>query len=198
MAKNKSNTEPFKATPEDVERLKINWAENPTFNLEETEGYEEFFDELKTFREQKEAEWAQQHEKDTEEALLEAIEAAKQRYAEAPLTFEIENIVGFEKYHDELLKWRTDFDKEYEKNQEFNKFATMANMSSAFMNITDFFASQAMRSYIPQVGGRIEHHEIIAKNSYDLALTMVKERAKRFELPKPTQGAKVMDLNPGK
>ena len=44
-------------TREDIERLKANWCGDPCWDIEYTEGFEEYEDELRKYRERKQAEW---------------------------------------------------------------------------------------------------------------------------------------------
>jgi hypothetical protein len=44
-------------TRQDVERLKTSWAKDPHWDIEDTEGYEEYRDELAAFAAEKRAEW---------------------------------------------------------------------------------------------------------------------------------------------
>ena len=59
-------------TREDVENLKENWLRDPCWDIEDTEGFEGYYDELLAFRLEKEAEWtAKQNEwKETEIAKM--------------------------------------------------------------------------------------------------------------------------------
>jgi len=50
------------ATREDVEHLKCDWASDGTWDLETTEGFEEYREELLVFRLQTEAEWRQRRQ----------------------------------------------------------------------------------------------------------------------------------------
>ena len=45
-------------TPAEIETLKANWRNDPCWDIEETEGFEEHKHELKKYRLQKEREWA--------------------------------------------------------------------------------------------------------------------------------------------
>ena len=47
-------------TREQVEALKINWKEDACWDIEETEGFEEYKDELREFRDEQEQEWREQ------------------------------------------------------------------------------------------------------------------------------------------
>lgn len=51
-----------KITREDVEKLKAGWAEDPMWDLEDTEGFEAYHDELKAFSDAKKAEWEARRE----------------------------------------------------------------------------------------------------------------------------------------
>lgn len=44
-------------TPEEIDALKTNWAKDPCWDIEDTEGFEDHHDELLAFRKEKEAEW---------------------------------------------------------------------------------------------------------------------------------------------
>lgn len=46
------------ATRDQIEKLKADWASDPCWDIEHTEGFEDHSDELKAFAEEKEAEWA--------------------------------------------------------------------------------------------------------------------------------------------
>lgn len=48
---------PPRKSPEEVEALKANWQCEPCWEIEETEGFEAHYDELREYRLQKEAEW---------------------------------------------------------------------------------------------------------------------------------------------
>jgi cyclopropane fatty-acyl-phospholipid synthase-like methyltransferase len=50
-------------TPNDVHKLKEQWLIDPCWDIEETEGYEEYRDELKTWREQFEERMREAHRK---------------------------------------------------------------------------------------------------------------------------------------
>lgn len=54
-------------TREDVDRLKSGWKDDPIWDIEETPGFEDFRDELKSFRQTCEANW--ELEKRREEAV---------------------------------------------------------------------------------------------------------------------------------
>lgn len=47
-------------TIQEVEKLKANWKNDPCWDLYETEGFEEYRDELKNFQEECEKEWENQ------------------------------------------------------------------------------------------------------------------------------------------
>ena len=49
-------------TREQVEHLKIDWLSDPNWDIETTEGFEEYKDELLKFRHEKEAEFKKNHE----------------------------------------------------------------------------------------------------------------------------------------
>ena len=44
-------------TRDEVEKLKEHWAKDPCWDIEDTEGFEEYREELITYRKAKEAEW---------------------------------------------------------------------------------------------------------------------------------------------
>lgn len=44
-------------TPEQIQKLKDNWSQDPCWDIEDTEGFEAHKEELLAFRRQKEAEW---------------------------------------------------------------------------------------------------------------------------------------------
>ncbi len=48
----------------EVEALKREWAADPIWDIEDTEGFEEYRDELLTFRQQKEKEWEEERRKE--------------------------------------------------------------------------------------------------------------------------------------
>jgi hypothetical protein len=48
-------------TEKRIEELKKNWSADPCWNIEETEGFEAYKEELKTYRLQKELEWSEQY-----------------------------------------------------------------------------------------------------------------------------------------
>ncbi len=56
-------------TREDVEILKENWAADPIWNLEGTEGFEEYQEELKTFSDTKKAEWKASHDQQEQKRI---------------------------------------------------------------------------------------------------------------------------------
>ena len=49
-------------TEQDLRDLIINWESDPCWNIEETEGFEEYKESLKSFRLEKEAEWKAERE----------------------------------------------------------------------------------------------------------------------------------------
>lgn len=49
-------------TRDEVENLKIEWEKDPQWEIEETEGFEDYRDELTAFRFEKEAEWQKRAE----------------------------------------------------------------------------------------------------------------------------------------
>lgn len=46
-----------------VEHLKLDWLDDPCWDIEETEGYENYKDELRIFRENQEFKWQQEKQK---------------------------------------------------------------------------------------------------------------------------------------
>ncbi|MFW5757813.1 MAG: hypothetical protein ACOCYO_03945 [Bacteroidota bacterium] len=44
-------------TDKEIKDLKIDWMKDPIWDIEETEGFEDHKEELKAFREEKEAQW---------------------------------------------------------------------------------------------------------------------------------------------
>ncbi len=54
-------------TRDEVEKLKQNWLHDPCYDIEEIEGYEDYKDELLTFRKKQEGEWAGKARKRHEE-----------------------------------------------------------------------------------------------------------------------------------
>ena len=50
-------TKPIKKTEEEIDKLKSSWAEDPCWDIEETEGFERHFYELLAFRQEKERIW---------------------------------------------------------------------------------------------------------------------------------------------
>jgi hypothetical protein len=63
-------------TREDVEILKSNWEADPIWDLETTEGFEAYRDELKAFSEAKEAEWVAERERRERKELADLAEKA--------------------------------------------------------------------------------------------------------------------------
>lgn len=58
-------------TAEDLQALKDNWFNDPCWDIEDTEGFEEYKEELLTFRKEQEAKWkAQQYEKQIQRIKL--------------------------------------------------------------------------------------------------------------------------------
>ena len=47
-------------TPEAIVELKAQWESDPCWDIEDTEGFEDHYDELITYRKQRELEWWQQ------------------------------------------------------------------------------------------------------------------------------------------
>jgi hypothetical protein len=82
MAKNDKNStdQPKVKTRDQVEELKLKWVENPSFELEETEGFEEFADELKQFAQAKQTEWYLQNQRDHLENIKETFELFKKTF----------------------------------------------------------------------------------------------------------------------
>jgi hypothetical protein len=58
-------------TAEEVENLKKDWCFDPCYDLEHIEGFEDYYDELLTFRLQKEQEWKEQKLLDLETKAIE-------------------------------------------------------------------------------------------------------------------------------
>jgi polyhydroxyalkanoate synthesis regulator phasin len=57
-------------TVEEIEALKIDWASDPSWDIEDTEGFEEHYDELLAYRKQKELEWRQKAQANLEKAAV--------------------------------------------------------------------------------------------------------------------------------
>jgi hypothetical protein len=57
-------------TREEVEALKINWHDDPNWDIEETDGFEEYKDELLAYRKQSEKEWEDARQKRHDELAL--------------------------------------------------------------------------------------------------------------------------------
>jgi|GEM_PF-2394510 len=64
------------ATPEEIHRLKVDWVDDPCWDIFDTEGFEEHYDELKAFQEEKDRDWAHA----AEEAKRKRIAALKERF----------------------------------------------------------------------------------------------------------------------
>ena len=68
----------MKKTIQEVEKLKLSWKEDPCWDLSETDGFEDYKEELKIFQEKCEKEWekqiAEKEAKIDEEARLLGIE----------------------------------------------------------------------------------------------------------------------------
>ena len=65
-------------TRDDVEKLKANWEGDPIWDLEDTEGYQAYRDELKAFSEAKHAEWqAHREERERRRAAMVTVCADK-------------------------------------------------------------------------------------------------------------------------
>lgn len=62
-----------------VESLKQNWAKDPCWDLEETEGFKEYREELKAFAEQKEKEWEEFRAKVKQDRIEAEVEAIAER-----------------------------------------------------------------------------------------------------------------------
>lgn len=58
-------------TVEEIEALKRNWIADPLWDIENTEGFEEYAAELLAFSEEKKAEWIKSHERKMKQRLLE-------------------------------------------------------------------------------------------------------------------------------
>jgi RNA polymerase-interacting CarD/CdnL/TRCF family regulator len=54
-------------TRKEVEKLKSDWESDPIWNLHETEEFEEYYDELKKFQEEKETMWKKIQEEEEKE-----------------------------------------------------------------------------------------------------------------------------------
>ena len=63
--------EETKITREDVEQLKVNWAYHPIWDIEDTEGFEGFRDELFEYRKQEEAKWEAKWKQETQDRARE-------------------------------------------------------------------------------------------------------------------------------
>jgi polyhydroxyalkanoate synthesis regulator phasin len=56
-------------TREDVETLKADWVADPIWDLDGTEGFESYHDELKAFSDAKKAEWEAQREQEEQQRI---------------------------------------------------------------------------------------------------------------------------------
>lgn len=52
-------------TKEDIKRLKLNWEFDPSWDIEDTDGFEEYREELRAFRLETEAKWKADRENET-------------------------------------------------------------------------------------------------------------------------------------
>ncbi|NIV31898.1 MAG: hypothetical protein GWN58_21155 [Anaerolineae bacterium] len=72
-------------TREEIERLKAQWCSDPCWDIEHTEGFEEHEEELREYRESKEAEWDQEAENERNRDPLDKakdwMDPVKQSYA---------------------------------------------------------------------------------------------------------------------
>ena len=59
-------------TREDVEKLKYNWFRDPIWDIETTEGFEEYHDELLAYRKECEARWEKKWQEEQEAEKAEA------------------------------------------------------------------------------------------------------------------------------
>lgn len=50
-------------TREEIESLKRDWEKDPSYEFEEIDGFEDHYEELKAFADQKKKEWKEKHEK---------------------------------------------------------------------------------------------------------------------------------------
>lgn len=66
-------------TKEELDYLKLSWERDPNWDIEETEGFEEYRDELLAFRQQKEREWKEKRAK-REEHLRSLLCPVQSRY----------------------------------------------------------------------------------------------------------------------
>ena len=57
-----------------IEKLKENWMQDPGWDIEETEGFEEHLDELLNFRKQKETEWEEKRIEKKEQRHIKVME----------------------------------------------------------------------------------------------------------------------------
>jgi polyhydroxyalkanoate synthesis regulator phasin/uncharacterized protein YktA (UPF0223 family) len=73
-------------TREQVEELKNKWVENPSFTLEETEGFEEFADELKEFAQAKTKEWDEFNQRTEFEELQKEMQTLRESFQNPELT----------------------------------------------------------------------------------------------------------------
>lgn len=67
----KEDQDVTESTREDVEILKADWVADPIWDLEETEGFKEYHDELKAFSDAKKAEWEAQREQQEQKRIAE-------------------------------------------------------------------------------------------------------------------------------
>lgn len=49
-------------TIEEIEKLKKNWASDPCWDIEDTEGFEDYYDELLAYRKEQEEKWKTEYE----------------------------------------------------------------------------------------------------------------------------------------
>jgi hypothetical protein len=68
---------------EQVEALKENWMQDPIYDIEEVEGFEEFKHELKTFRLKMEEEWNRKYEIKKERERNESYKSFNKHFSES-------------------------------------------------------------------------------------------------------------------
>jgi len=86
-------------TREDVEELKRNWRRDPIWDIEDTEGFEEYREELLEFRKSCETYWEAIRQKETEEDRQEA-----EKLGLPGIYALVKQIQGLQKRHDEAMR----------------------------------------------------------------------------------------------
>ena len=75
-------------TPQEVDALKSNWLGDPCWDIEDTDGFEEYYTELKAFRLEQEKKWDTQHKQRIKNKAVELGDPSNLKLAQYVLTLE--------------------------------------------------------------------------------------------------------------